>query len=562
MQPLDVVVLVVTMIAVSAYGILKSRSKAEENTKDFVVGTEMSAWSVALSVCSGFISSISLLGFPSEVFFNGSMILWYAVMYFVAFPIVAYVFLPVTYNLRLTSAYEYFELRFNRTCRSIAAGLFCTEIILYNAVALYAPSVAISALLDIPILISILLTAVLSATYISVGGAKAGIHTSAAQMVLIVTSMSLIVIVSLWREDVGRIIDNVIDGNRLRLDEFRPDPRIRHSVFSLIFGGTGTILALFAANQMSLQKYMSMPSLQQAQKVVLLNIPCNLFILTVYVMIGLVIFGVFHDCVPKLNSKNELLPYYVLERMSDIPGFTGLFAVAIYSAGISTLSATFSAGNAVVLEDIISPLLQVFNRPKMSEHTSKIIMRVFPIALAFLAIALALVCSMLDSLILQLAFSIFGVVGGPVLGLFILGILVPFVKGRAATIAVFAATIASFGTAIAAFSNKVAPIPLPLNTQCDNTTAFSYRIDDPELLNAVTEIDGWWGLQYLRLSYQYYSLVGVVVCLVVGNLAQVILGSESDCKVEPRLLSPILHPSKTGNCEDVELASAQRMMSV
>ncbi|GMT36949.1 hypothetical protein PFISCL1PPCAC_28246, partial [Pristionchus fissidentatus] len=448
-------IVVVTMLGVSAYGIFKSRASASAGAKDFVVGTEMSAWSVALSVCSGFISSISLLGFPSEVFYNGSMILWYGLMYIIAFPIVAFVFLPVTYNLRLTSAYQYFELRFNRTCRSIAAGLFCTEILLYNAVALYAPSVAISALLDIPIIISILLTAVLSATYISVGGAKAGIHTSAAQMVLIVTSMTLIVVISMWREDVNRIISNVIDGNRVRIDEFRPDPRIRHSAFSLVFGGTGTILALFAANQMSLQKYMSMPSLKLAQKVVLLNIPCNLFILFVYVSIGLIIFGVYHDCVPTLHSKNELLPYFVLDRMSDVPGFTGIFAVAIYSAGISTLSATFSSGNAVVIEDIIEPLLKVFNQPKLSEKASKLIMRIFPIALAILAISLALVCSMLDSLILQLAFSIFGVVGGPVLGLFILGILVPYVKGRAATVAIIVATVASFGTAIAAFSNKV-----------------------------------------------------------------------------------------------------------
>ncbi|KAF8354346.1 hypothetical protein PRIPAC_95969 [Pristionchus pacificus] len=549
MQPLDFVVLVTTMVAVSAYGILKSRSKVENNAKDFVVGSDMSAWSVALSVCSGFISSISLLGFPSEVFYNGPMIIWYAIMYVIAFPIVAYVFLPVTYNLRLTSAYEYFELRFNRTCRSIAAGLFCTEILLYNAVALYAPSVAISALLDVHILISILLTAALAATYISAGGAKAGIHTSAAQMVLIVTSMTLIVAISMWKEDTNKIVDNVIDGNRARLMEFRPDPRIRHSAYSLVFGGTGTILALFAANQMSLQKYMSMPTLKMAQKVVLLNIPCNFFILFVYVIIGLIIFGVYHDCVPVLNSKNELLPYYVLDRMSDIPGFTGMFAVAIYSAGISTLSSTFSSGNAVVIEDIIVPLLEIFNMPNLNDKTRKLIMRIFPIALAIFAIGLALVCSILDSLVLQLAFSIFGVVGGPVLGLFILGVLVPYVKERAATIAFIISIIASFGTAIGAFYNKVTPIALHLNTYCN--TSFSYSIANNSMYNTVTEIDGWWGLQYLRISYQYYSLVGVITSLLVGITAQAVLKSDSELKVDSRLLSPILHTSNANNRENV-----------
>lgn len=66
----------------------------------------MSVWAVTLSVCSGFISSISLLGFPAEVYYFGAIVLWLMAAYCIAFPMVAFLFLPVFYKLRLQSIYE------------------------------------------------------------------------------------------------------------------------------------------------------------------------------------------------------------------------------------------------------------------------------------------------------------------------------------------------------------------------------------------------------------------------------------------------------------------------
>uniref|UniRef100_A0A8R1ER45 Sodium-coupled monocarboxylate transporter 1 n=1 Tax=Caenorhabditis japonica TaxID=281687 RepID=A0A8R1ER45_CAEJA len=357
MEIIDYVTLCTCLISISAYGFIKSRQNAneEQSAHATMVGSGVSVWSATLSVCSGFISSISLLGFPAEIYYQGGMMLWFVPMYAIAFPIVAFVFLPVLYNLKLTTIYE---------------------MILYNSVALYAPSLAIASITKIPITISIFITAFISAVYISIGGAKAGIHTSAVQMALIFLTMAFIITISLREMSINDVYTNVVRGRRLILDDFRLDPTIRHSVWSLLIGGTGNILALFAANQLSIQRYMAMDSLKSAQKVVILNIVCNTVILILYVLLGFVIYAYYHNCHPQIENANQLLPQFVTDVISQYPGSVGLFAAAVYSAGISTLSASFTAVSSIAINDVWKVYREYKKQPDLTNSQVQKAMRI------------------------------------------------------------------------------------------------------------------------------------------------------------------------------------------
>ncbi|PAV88507.1 hypothetical protein WR25_07892 isoform B [Diploscapter pachys] len=459
------------------------------------------------------------------------MILWFFLVYLIAFPLVAFVFLPVLHRLNTTSIYE---------------------TLLYNSVALYAPSLALSSLTGIPLILSITLSAVLSAVYISFGGAKAGIHTSAIQMLVIFASMAVLVAIGLRNTTLQEVLSTAHNGHRLNLYDLRMDPRVRHSIWSVVIGGTGNVLCLFASNQLSMQKYMVMKNLKDAQRVVLLNIPFNAFILLTYVSTGLIVYQYYASCHPQLGSTNELLPRFVLDALSQVPGIIGLFAAAIYSAGIrqkktcqilanmhifSTLSSSFAALSALLISDATTS----FNKGKIMRFDEKravTVARFLPIIFAFLTVGMAILCSKLKTIVLQISFIVFGAAGGPVLGSFVVGLFFKFVRGQAALAGIVSSILISFMVAIGSAILKADPVQLPLVRDCraENITIAS-QMQLPENYGYV-KINQFYGLENIfQVSYQYYSIIGVLSNVIVSIIWQHCFGG-SDNRSSVKLKCP------------------------
>lgn len=86
-----------------------------------------------------------------------------------------------------------------------------------------------------------------------------------------------------------------------------------------------------------------------------------------YTFMGLVMYASYHGCHPKINAPDQILPYYVENKLNWLPGLEGMFMAAVYSAGISTLTASYNALTAVLLEDIIKPLW-----PKVTKEKSQL----------------------------------------------------------------------------------------------------------------------------------------------------------------------------------------------
>uniref|UniRef100_A0A915DVG2 Uncharacterized protein n=1 Tax=Ditylenchus dipsaci TaxID=166011 RepID=A0A915DVG2_9BILA len=130
---------------------------------------------------------------------------------------------------------------------------------------------ALSATFYIPMFLAILLTAFISAIYLLTGGARAAIFTSALQMLTIIGSLLIICVASFVHWDWNVLYENARNGARINFSDFRLDPRVRHSVFPLLIGGSCMIFSLYATNQLTIQRYMALPTLKKAQQVVLLT---------------------------------------------------------------------------------------------------------------------------------------------------------------------------------------------------------------------------------------------------------------------------------------------------
>ncbi|CAD5217553.1 unnamed protein product [Bursaphelenchus okinawaensis] len=525
MDLIDTLIFILILLVISIVGIFYSRRIQTRNSQDALIGSNVSVLSIALSVCSSFLSAVSLLGFPAEVYYRGSTPIWFCAVYLIAFPIVAYVFLPVFYYLRLSSIYEYLERRFCFASRILASSTFIFQTVFYLAVALYAPSLALAQALNFPIFVSILITSTISAVYLLLGGARGGIYTSALQMALILISLFTICCAILLEFKPVEIYNRSKNALRFESTDTRLSPQVRHSVLAFLIGGSGNIFSLFAVNQLTLQRYMVMPTLRQAQKVVLLNIPMNALMAVMYTFMGLAMYAVYYNCHPSVAAPDQMLPYFVENHLNWLIGLEGIFVAAVYSAGISTLTASYNALTAVVLEDIVKTIWpKVGKTASINNETHIKLIRIMPFVFASVATLLAMAVKSLDTMILQIAFSIFGAAGGAVLAVFVLGLFCPKVTNPYAALTAQICTLFVSGwVAVGSLVFKVVPVNLPLSDQCRNSSS-PVEFEWSERYGTVTANNdsGIW-LQMSKISYQYYCVVAIVVCIVVAHIMQFIL---------------------------------------
>lgn len=138
---------------------------------------------------------------------------------------------------------------------------------------------------------------------------------------------------------------------------------------------------------------------------------------------GLVIFHYYQKCDPlatgRIKARDQYMPIYVIDALSHIPGISGLFISGIFSASLSTISSCLNSLAAVTLEDFVKPSYKVITK-KSWESNSAFVSKILAGIFGIICIAVAFIAQSFGG-ILQAALIIFGVVGGPLLALFTLG---------------------------------------------------------------------------------------------------------------------------------------------
>lgn len=151
-----------------------------------------------------------------------------------------------------------------------------------------------------------------------------------------------------------------------------------------------------------------------------------IFILTICCYSGLLIYATYYTCDPLTTklavAKDQLLPLLVMDVLGLFPGLPGLFVAGVFSAALSSLSTGLNSMSAVVLEDFCKP----YCKEPLTENQSRYIMRGVVVVFGVICVALVFVVEHLGS-VLQLSISLGSVSNGPLLGIFTLGVMVPWV---------------------------------------------------------------------------------------------------------------------------------------
>ncbi|XP_068128905.1 sodium-coupled monocarboxylate transporter 1 [Hyperolius riggenbachi] len=530
----DYVVFALMLVISAVIGIYYAFAGGGQKTsKDFLMGgRSMTAVPVALSLTASFMSAVTVLGTPAEVYRFGAMFSVFAIAYTFTVLISSEVFLPVFYRLGITSTYEYLELRFNKFVRLLGTILFIIQTVLYTGIVIYAPALALNQVTGFDLWGAVVATGVVCTFYCTMGGLKAVVWTDVFQVGIMVAGFSSVIIRALVVQGgIQPILNDSFYGDRLNFWDFNPCPLQRHSFWTIVIGGTFTWTGIYGVNQSQVQRYIACKTRFQAKMSLYVNLVGLWAILTCAVFCGLAMYSVYKDCDPwtanLVSAPDQLMPYLVLDILQDYPGLPGLFVACAYSGTLSTVSSSINALAAVTVEDLVKPYFPSFSETKLSW-----ISKGTSLLYGAVCIAMAGLASLMGGL-LQAALSIFGMVGGPLLGLFSLGILFPFANSLGAVVGLTFGFVISLWVGIGSQIYPPLPVsslPKPLSTHGCNFSTMDTNWTTTTVLPTMTSLlsevgdrpdlaDNWYSLSYL-----YFSTIGTIIAIIVGIIVSLATG--------------------------------------
>ncbi len=292
MAILDWSVLLVTLSFIVIYGAWKT--KGSKNVKDFIKGgNEAKWWTIGLSVMATQASAITFLSTPGQAFHSG---MGFVQFYFglpLAMIIICVVFIPIYHRLKVYTAYEYLESRFDLKTRTLAAILFLIQRGLAAGITIFAPAIILSAVLGWDLLTLNVIIGVLVIIYTVSGGTKAVSVTQKQQMAIIFIGMfaAFFIIISYLPEDISfsKAIQIAGASGKMEVLDFSFDLSNRYTIWTGFLGGTFLMLSYFGTDQSQVQRYLSGKSIRESQLGLLFNgflkVPMQFFILFVGVMV-------------------------------------------------------------------------------------------------------------------------------------------------------------------------------------------------------------------------------------------------------------------------------------
>ncbi|KAJ3602460.1 hypothetical protein NHX12_030215 [Muraenolepis orangiensis] len=520
----DYVVFAGIVLGSSAIGFWQSlRSRKENTSEEFLLaGRQMHAVPVAMSLTASFMSGITVIGTPAECYSYGTAFWLFCLSYAITATVTAEIFVPFFYRLGTTSVYEYLERRFSKSVRVLGTSIFIIQMSLYTGLVIYTPAIALNQISGMDLWGVLVVTGVVCIVYCSLGGLKAVIWTDAVQLLIMLSGFCAVIAKGAELQGgVARIWQDAADGGRLQPIDFDPDPLKRHTFWSLVVGGSTLWISIYSINQAQVQRYNACKSLTHAKMSLYVNLVGMVATLSLAMVCGLTMYSVFMKCDPLTNkdvgTSNQLLPYLVMDILAGNPGVPGLFVAAVYSGTLSTASSSINALVAVTVEDFIRPAW-----PSLMEKQLSWINMSLSVFFGFVCIGMAGVASLMGG-VLQAALSIFGIINGPLLGLFLSGMFFRTTNSIGALTGLLVGFILTMWLGIGA---QIYPPtadktnPLPLSTVHCNISILVSTLVRPAVA------DHWYSLSYL-----YFCPLGTVCTLAVGLLVSIITGRPLGPKV-------------------------------
>lgn len=305
---IDWTILLVTLLTIVLYGTYKTRKN--KDVQDYLKGGNTSKWwTIGLSVMATQASAITFLSTPGQAFNDG---MGFVQFYFglpIAMVVICMVFIPLYHRLKVYTAYEFLEKRFDLKTRTLTAILFLIQRGLAAGITIFAPAIILSVVLGWNLLLLNIIIGILVIIYTVSGGTKAVNVTQKHQMIVIFTGMiiAFILIVQKLPENITftKALEIAGASGKMQVLDFSFSLNNRYTFWSGIIGGTFLMLSYFGTDQSQVQRYLSGKSVKEMQLGLLFNgifkVPMQFFILLVGIMVF--VFYQFNEAPVNFNPQ-------------------------------------------------------------------------------------------------------------------------------------------------------------------------------------------------------------------------------------------------------------------
>ncbi|XP_058988274.1 sodium-coupled monocarboxylate transporter 2-like isoform X2 [Musca domestica] len=557
--PVDYIVFAIMLMVSAGIGVYFGFfSKSKNTTEEYLMGgKKMKTLPIAISLVASQLSGIAIMSVPSENYSFGIGYMFMVSSVVLVIPILNYIIVPVFYNNNITNCYEYLQLRFNKWTRKLITGTFVVSALLMLPVFMFVPSLAFAQVTGINIHLINTIVCSICIFYTMLGGIKAVVWTDVVQAGIMITSVVLVAFLGVNKVGgLGKVLDLAEEGGRLEL-YFGFDPRVRNSVMGMVSGGVCLWIGHIGLNQSCVQRIVSLPSLENAKRSLIITGIGILIILLFNSFTGVIMFARYAGCDPILagivEKADKMVPFFVQDIVGHLRGMPGIFISCVFSAALSTMSATLNSLAGVAYFDYIKPFI------RHTDARANAIMKLFVVAMGCYCIAGGFLVEQFSS-ILQTILTIIALNTGAVVGVFTLGMLVPRVNGKVAIASIgvsMAIMLWIIGNAQMRFKSgaiKYDPLPTRID-ECENYNFYGLiqnRTTLSSLENTATStseppplVTTAFGsnrpFSIYEISFYWYQVIGtLLVWLTAIPLSYVWSKPHGDEKLDPKLFSPII----------------------
>ncbi|MGL4394704.1 MAG: sodium:solute symporter [Brevinema sp.] len=425
----DVLVMLIYFLLLMYLGYFFSQKRNSSNDY-FVGGKKIPSWVAALSVYATALSSISYVAITSNVYKGGWIFGMASLGVIPLLFLVAHFFIPFIRRIHAITAYQYIEARFDRSMRLMASAIFMVFHVMRIAIVLFIPTLALITVW--PTINPYLVVGVmgfLCVIYTTIGGFHAVVWSDAIQTIVLVFGAILVIFFGFQAvpKDINPFLVLALDQKIFPDTAFSFDPE-DSSLWWLLIGGFFVSIYQYIGSQDITQRYSSTNSLSEAKKTLYMQIPLLFTSMFIFIGMGSAIYLFYKFSgvpSPELSNNNALLPYFVVNQLPV--GVSGIVISAIFAATQSTVSSSLNSTATCAIIDFILPM------KKLSESQKIYFAQVVSWFAGISGVLIAMSFISAGQSDMYLFFNaILGLLGGPIAGVFLLGIFSTKVSSQGA----------------------------------------------------------------------------------------------------------------------------------